>query len=394
MKDLWELLGTGHLDALEAAKGLPATPRNLERAAHGFGIDAARWAFEQWDLRRRARTKFEKAEAMFFDREALEMATHEKVAWLHAVQFPPRVRVADLTVGIGADLIALARENEAVGYEIDPIRASMARHNLRVHKLDAEIRLGDCLLADWDFDYAFADPARRSGGRRAVRAEDYQPPLAELAGRMSELALGLIKVSPMLPDETLKAHGRRVDFGSFGGECREAVLRVGRELVCDDGSVDRSVWALHVESGRWLANFDFEHVDVDPEPLAEPLAVLYEADPAAIRAHALPLLCQNLKARLLGDSNGYLTGNVLADDLEAESFARAFRVLTFGRADPKRIREELRKRGARVGAVKLRAVREDPSAWIARLRSKGNREVVLILYPVGKSLRFVLAEPA
>lgn len=308
---------------------------------------------------------------------------------MHAAPFPPRARVADLTVGIGADLIALARENEALGYEVSPIRAAMARHNLRVHGFEAEIRVGDCLASSWDFEYAFADPARRSGGRRVVRAEDYQPPLPELADRMSVLALGLIKVSPMLRDEELRAYGSRVDFWSFGGECREAVLQVGRGIEDDD-----SIRAFHVESGSRLGGREVELLGVGHEPLEEPLEYVFEADPAAIRAHALPRLCKLLAARPLGDSSGYLTSAETAQDREGMAFSRAFRAVSYGRADLKRIREELTSRDATVEAVKIRGVREDPEVWRRGLRASGTVKLFLLLYPVGKSVRYVLAEPS
>src|SRR5687767_5373956 len=103
------------MEALSRASGLQPTPKNIDRVAEATSPEAARWAFEQWSLRKRAQEKFAKADEMLFTREALEQATHEELAHFHASQFPQRTRVADLTCGIGADLIALARNGEAVG---------------------------------------------------------------------------------------------------------------------------------------------------------------------------------------------------------------------------------------------------------------------------------------
>ena len=148
--------------ALGDAAGLVATPKTLEKVAAAIGsAEVARWAFTQWELRKRAATKFVRADAMLFDREALEMASTEALARFHASRYPSGVPVIDITVGIGADLMALAARGPAVGYEIDTMRAEMARHNLAVYDVTAELHASDGLGARGD--YVWADPARREG---------------------------------------------------------------------------------------------------------------------------------------------------------------------------------------------------------------------------------------
>lgn len=385
MEDIWSHLGAGHRAALDAARGLPPSASYLDRLSRRHGAEAARWAFEQWELRTRARTKFARAEAMLFDRDGLEMATHEELAWVHSMTFPAGEAAADLTCGIGADLIALARSRPAVGFEVDPLRAAMARHNLAVHGLVADIRLESCLEASWDFAYAVADPSRRKAGRRVLEAGDYDPPLDTLSSRMRGLKGGSIKVSPMLKDETLGQHGDWVEFVSFGGECREAIVRFGPRAK---GSPSGEVLAFHAETSTWLTG------QAEPEPSVEaPLKYVFEADPAAIRAHSLGTLGECLEAVPLGNSNGYLTGSEPASDPGGRAFSRAFEVVGHGRADAKRIRQDLRKLGASVEAVKVRGVKEEPRAWLDKLKSEGPRRLLLILYPVGKSVRYALIEP-
>lgn len=372
--------------ALALAKGLSPTPKNIERIAGATGPEAASWAFTQWELRRRARAKFKLADEMLFDRDGLEMASHEGLAITHDAHFPKGSRVADLTCGIGSDTIALARSCEVVGFEIDQERAEFARHNLALHGLSAEMRVEDCMAAYWDFRYAFADPSRRSAGTRKFDPEAFLPPLSKLVERMSQLSLGLIKLSAMLPDSVLRGLGGRVDFASLGGECREALVHLGKEPIAGGGA---SVWAFQADKGRWLSGETHKL----PDPVETPSGFFFEADPAAIRAHALGGLCRQGGLAPLGDSNGYLTGDsVLRDDL-AEHFVRPFRALSFGHADEKAIRADLKRLGAKIEAVKVRGVKEDPIVWKKRLRSAGGRPLDLALYPVGRSLRYALIQP-
>lgn len=373
--------------ALELSKGQHAGPKSIERVAARTSEEAARWAFAQWELRERARTKFERAAQMLFDRDGLEMASHEVLARYHASRFPMVARVADLTTGIGADLIALAARNQALGFEIRPDRAEMARHNLAANGVCAEVRLEDCLRADWDFPYAFADPARRTRGRRTLDPACFEPPLAELVWRMRSLEMGCIKLSPMLADSVLKSLGCRLEFVSLGWECREALVFVGAAFPQPKEPDEVSVWAVRAETGEALRGGSRPSGRTDI-----PASYLLEADPAAIRAGALGALCEKTGSVQLGDSNGYLTTERLTPGTLADPWLRSYTVLAHGNADEKRIRADLVVLDARVSAVKVRGLKLDPRQWERRVHGTGAKPIALILYPVGRSLRYVLAE--
>lgn len=361
--------------ALELAAGLEPTAANLERIAKSTTADAARWAFTQWELRRRARAKFERADAMLFDRDSLEMATHERIAAYHAGCFPIDVPVADVGCGIGADLIALGRRGPAIGYELDSERADFARHNLEVHGVQSEIRNGDGVEAA-EADYVFTDPQRRGGGKRFSDFEDFTPRPDRLVERFADRHKLGIKLSPLLDDASFEAlaGGRpfRLEFVSFGRECREALLWVGREVTTGR-------YAVHIESGEVLAASELS------DWTEEPLGWVHEADPAAIRAHCLGAF----RCPALGDSNGYLTG----DEAIRTPWLRSYRVLWHSNADVKRVRAALDELGAGVSTVKSRGVKLDPAELRRALRGKGTREVAIIAYPVGKRVRYVLVEP-
>jgi hypothetical protein len=376
--------------ALELAQGLEPTPKHLQKVAGRTSPEAARWAFEQWSLRQRAAAKFSRAGEMLFTREALEQATHEQVAEHRAARFPQGAVVADLTCGIGGDLLALARRGPSTGYELDPARAAIARHNLAVHGLQAEVREEDGLAAASSYPYAVADPARRQSGRRTLDPAEFEPNPLLLADLLRGMRLAAIKLSPMLPDDFFRSLLRerdRLEFVSFGGECREAVVWLGEEA----GQVSpHSVFAAHVESGTQLpGSLDPPATAYDLPTADDPDAFFFEADPAAIRAHALAQLCAAYGLRALGDSNGYLTGPRLVDS----PWLKAYRTLAHHPADLKRTRAALAELDASTPELKQRGAKFDLVSLRKQFRREGSRLVAIALWTVGKSVRHTIIEP-
>lgn len=360
--------------ALELARGLDPTAGNLERVAAEVGEPEAAWAFTQWRLRQRARAKFADADRMLFEAEALEQATHQTIAAYHASRFPEGVLVADLTAGIGGDLMALARRGPAIGYDTDSERAELAAHNAAIVR-PTEVRVADALSAG-GFDYALADPARRLAGRRTLSPAEFAPDPVKLADRLRGLRLAGIKLSPLLDDAFLIGLGDELEFVSCGGECREALIWVGAEAR-------KGRCALLAETR--------DRLEASPPTrfLGEPLTWLFEADPAAIRAHALGSLERLGDLHQLGESNGYLTG-----DRPARSpWLKAYRVLETTVADAKIVRARLRALGSKTPDVKARAVKMDAEAFRHRLRLDGKRDLVVALYPAEGRTRCVILEP-
>jgi len=345
-------------------------PRALDEAAVRFGTEIANWAFAQAALREKAKERFPDAESMWFGREALEQATHPAVAAYHASKFPNAAKVVDLTCGIGADLKAIAERGASIGIELEPVRAACAAHNVP----GAQVIVADAL--EWwakQSEYVIADPARRSDGRRSVRFEDFAPDPIRLAQLIRPLRLGLIKLSPMCSDEDLARLDAGIEFVSYRRECREALALIGEDA-------DPGVWAVHLETGERLPS--------GLEPIhAEPGRYLYDADPAAIRAHTLDAF--GIPA--LGDHPGYLT----ADEAIESPWLRRYEILYAGKGDLKTTRAAARKLGARALELKQRGTGLDPKPLLRAL-DLGERPVSLVAYRVGKSIRHLLAagEPA
>lgn len=356
--------------ALDGAENTPPTAKNIEHLSKQTSPEHARWAFTQWELRKKAVAKFSRAREMLFTREALEQATNEEVAKYHAEKFPSGAPVADLTAGIGADSIALALRGPVIAFEKDPTRAAYCKHNLDVYGVAANVMCEDALASDWDFDFAYADPSRRTGSRRTLNPNLFEPSIESLLEKMAKLKFGIVKLSPAMSGRDLQNISKCIEFVSFGGECREALAHIN--LDCEGFS------AVHIETRARLPAGQ-------PGPATEePLAWLLEADPAAIRADCLGTLCAQLDAFELGDSNGYLT----AAREGAWPWSRSYRVLAHGKFDERVLKATVRQLGIGKAIVKTRGVPTQRQ----ELKFGTGKEAILALYPVGKSARFCVLE--
>lgn len=374
------LLTPSAICALDLAKGQPVTPNNLSRVSKEVGEELTRWAFQQWALREKARQKFERADEMLFVAEALEQATHPAVAAWRAQQFPSGASVADITCGIGADLIALAQHGCSVtGLDLDSDRADAARHNLEVHGLTGDVQTGDGLAAD-GFDYIIADPARRMDGRRTLDINEFQPNPIEIAERFGDTKRLAIKLTPMLADDLLLGFQGRVDFVSYGAECREACIWLGTEVQPGWG-------AVHVESGSRI-EVGLTPIGLDASTVAEPGQFLHHLDPAAIRAHAGPVLAEQYGLTQLGDAPAYWVG---AECIHSP-WLRPYEILADQGADTKKLKATLRALDARVVEIKVSGPKIDAKRLQTDIQATGSRALSLCVWGVGKSVRYTLVE--
>ncbi|MBZ0285970.1 MAG: class I SAM-dependent methyltransferase, partial [Anaerolineae bacterium] len=99
-------------------------------------------ALEMARLRMKAVDKFgEDARRMFFTREALEQASDPLVRRYRAEVIGAH-SVIDACCGIGADSLAFARNGaEVYGFDTDPARIEIARHNVTQLGLNAQFEV-------------------------------------------------------------------------------------------------------------------------------------------------------------------------------------------------------------------------------------------------------------
>lgn len=344
-----------------------------------FGEDLASFGASQVGLRKKARVKFSNAASMVFVTEALEQATAEPIAQFHASHFPLGVRVLDGTCGIGGDTLALAKDHQVIGYEMDPLRGNCARWNLKANQLNGTIVSPSPFPENEAIDFGWFDPSRRKDQQRLRRMEDYSPNPYSLVQNFASAQLIGIKLSPLDRDSDLQKLGPRVEFVSYHGQCLEAVVWMG-SLIGGPG-LERGTWAININTMQALEGNGHQ-------PLKQadmPSGFIYEADPAAIRAHALG----HFEMPNLGDRPGYLT----CDQFIVSNWLKGYRVLEVDSFDLKRLKRNLVSHQYGVAVIKSRATGIVPEMLIKQLPESGNELTTLIFYESKKKIRVATTVP-
>lgn len=341
---------------LAALAGEPLDPLATVAALRKrWGEDEAAWLYDQARLRLRARGKFPEAGALLFEAEALEQASAGPVARWRAEQvFGPYERVADLGAGIGGDALALAAAGKRVrAVERDPVRAAILEHNAAALGLADRIEVvtGDWRALALDVDAAFADPARRSGGRRTVRLEAMEPPIRDLERLARRLPALAVKLAPAL-DKSELPPGAGLGFVSLAGELKEALAGFG-ELAAPEP------WAVALPAGVRLLGPE------GPERTGPVGNYLYEPDPAVIRAGLVRRLAAELDAWQLDAQVAYLS----ADEPRSTPLVRGWRVLEHGPFRQKTAAAWLAAHGAGGVEVKRRRSPVEPAVLEKKLRA-------------------------
>jgi hypothetical protein len=340
----------------------------FQRLARKYPSNIARAAVEQAILRRLAQAKFSTADRMYFTRESLEQATAEPIAQHRASRFINFDHLFDLGCGIGGDTLALARVAPVVGIDIDGTRLHLAAANAEALQLTDRISLVQADLTHHPLRFpkasgAFFDPARRLEGRRLRSVEAYQPPIHILREWEPSLEGLAVKVSPAVDLAELAGYDCEVEFVSWRGQLREAVLWFGGLM-----SARRRATVLPGSHSM--------HGERQPSlPVCPPKAYVYEPDPAVIRAGFVSNLGRQLNAHQIDPTIAFLTSM----DHVVSHFARAFRVEAVIPFQLKRLRAELRSRDAGAVTIKKRGSAVDTADLIRRLRLRGSKEHTVIL---------------
>ena len=331
-------------------------------------------------LRRRALEKlgklgelapdFQVSNWLFTD-EALQQATAAPVALHRAARLAmraggPDVLVHDATCSIGTELAALRGAGvRAVGSDIDAVRLAMARHNLGGA---TDLCRADALHPVTRDTVVLVDPARRVGGRRRSRTDDYRPGLGPVLDTYRDRRL-VVKCAPGIDFDDVRRLGfdGEIEVTSYRGSVREACLwsaGLSRPGVRRRASIlDRGEQITDTEpdecpvrpAGRWI---------VDP-------------DGAVVRAG----LVRHYGARhglwQLDPDIAYLSGDRLPAGV------RGFEVLEQLAFDERRLRQALAALGCGALEILVRGVRIDPDGLRRRLRPRGDRPLSVVIARIG-----------
>jgi hypothetical protein len=359
--------GREALDAARASRGAEplARRRDLESRRPGLAPAEARAALAQDDLRVRAAAKTPLADALLFERAALEQATSHVVAAERARRFAPFPTVADLGAGIGLDTIALAAVvARVVAVERDPARCALLRWNVKASGVADRTTVveGDAVASPPSADAAFLDPDRRPQGKRTLDPAAFEPNAAAWAALAARYGSLLVKLAPATRPQDVP--GAALEWVSLGGEMKEARLGFGALSITAPRRALLLPQAIVVE-GTGIAW---------PEPREPEVGdVLLDPDPSIVLAGLVGDAAVSIGARPIHPRIAYLLAGQTAP------WARPLRVHAVLPADASTIREALDDRGVGDVEVRTRGVEDAADVWRRRIGTRrGPRGIVVI----------------
>ncbi|MCJ7736458.1 MAG: hypothetical protein MUQ10_03960, partial [Anaerolineae bacterium] len=236
-------------------------------------------------------------------------------------------------------------------------------------------------------DAAFVDPARRVTGddgldrRRVFSLSEMVPPLSAIRGLRARVPDVLVKVAPGVDLDEVPSDAA-VTFIAEGIHLKEALLSFGalRPL--------RSRQAVVLPGPHVFAGEAGSHPRFGIPDIRTVQDVLYEPNPAVLRAGLVRDLGRRLHAGQIDPEIAYLT----ADDLVPTPFARAWPVERDGPFNLKELNRWLREAGVGRVIVKKRGSPIDPDAFRRRLKiTRGGPEKTVFITQAGGKPWMVLA---
>ncbi len=339
-------------------------------------------------LRRRATEKLGGLGAVsnwLFTDEALQQATAAPVALHRAARLAaarPGVVVHDVTCSIGTELAALRRSGvHTVGSDIDPVRLTMARHNLGVglgvglrgdkepNEPRVDVCRADALHPVTRDTVVVADPARRRGGRRRWRPDDYQPGLDQLMDCYRGRDL-VVKCGPGIDFDQLRGFDGEIEVISYRGSVREACLWT------------TGLAGPGVRRRASILDFGEQITDAEPDDCGARPAGRWIVDPdgAVVRAGLVRHYAARHGLWQLDPDIAYLSGDRLPPGV------RGFEVVEQLPLDERRLRHALQALDCGALEILVRGVsrvQADPDALRRGLRPQGSRPLSLVVTRIG-----------
>ena len=245
---------------------------------------------------------------------------------------PSRLRVADLTGGMGVDAWAFAQVAEEVLYnemQVELARATELNFSeLGVRNTlfrNCQVETGNVaeVLDGFRPDVIFLDPARRAeDGRKVFLIEECQPDVPGLLPELYEACrYVLLKLSPMaditMACKRLGAHVKEVHVMASGGECKELLFLLDRDWT--------GAPATFVVEGGAVMEIPGQAGNDVKLCAPKPGESLFEPGKALTKAGAFNLPCERFGLTKLGIHTHLYAGVSVPEELRP--FGKVFEIL-------------------------------------------------------------------
>jgi hypothetical protein len=389
---------SSHRERIQALAARPITPAIIVSLRKELGEAAARELIEIASVQSKAVKKFGDGVWMATAR-AIEQASDRMVA-AYKASWMRDLDVIDLCGGIGGDAMGFAARGCVVTVDRDPQMTMMAAGNLR--SLNASQAASVC--ADVEKYMGFLgnapkrcgihiDPDRRVDRRRTTDPSCYSPGIEFVSRLAASSASCWIKLAPAaeLSEPWVQAHHRQ--WISYLGSVREQALLCGEGIGSAGLQANERSAVRVLRDGthcRFASSLTTEGYLL--ERSAEPLAYLYDFDPAIRAAGLSEAFAAAHSLSLLADAGGFFTSD---EALPASPLLQSFKTLWAGPADLKLIKKQLSVLACELQAIKVRGTDHEPAKLLKQLKQDTAPEsaaAVLLLGRCGKRVFAVIAK--
>ena len=327
-------------------------------------------------LRIRGRRKFDSADQMFFTREALEMATDQKIAVYKAKRFQNFENVVDCCCSIGGDLCFLASRKtgcKTLGIDLDPAAVLLANKNLQVHNHSSSAVVSNFFdLQSSDFDAIHVDPDRRQHGRSTF-GDKFEPPLDAVFEKLSGFGSAAIKVAAATAHKEFYPNDIERQWIGHSRECKQQIIWTG-DLATRKNCHVASV-IVNDKVTEFAAPLDkVDHCRVGPaNQIGE---FVFEPHNTVLAAGLIDALADEFDLKRIDTEIAYLTG----DQSINNDLLQQFRVLECVSGDSKKISAAIDRHELGKLEIKNRGVEEDFVNQIRQTKcGTGDRAGTIIL---------------
>ena len=249
-----------------------------------------------------------------------------------------RLRIADLTGGMGVDAWAFAQVAEDVLYnemQVELVRATelnfreLGVENVQFRNARVEPGKVREVLDGFEPDVIFLDPARRAeDGRKVFLIEECQPDVLGLLPELFEASrYVLLKLSPMaditMACKRLGTHLKEIHIVAAGGECKELLFLLDRDWSGAPATFIVEGGAVMEIPGQ--AGNDGPSLVISTGAKRSGEICLFEPGKALLKAGAFGLPCTRFGLTKLGQHTHLYVGEAVPEELRP--FGKVFEVL-------------------------------------------------------------------
>ena len=258
-----------------------------------------------------------------------------------------RLRIADLTGGMGVDAWAFAQVAEEVLYnemQVELVRATelnfrdLGVENVRFRNARVEPGKVAEVLDGFRPDVIFLDPARRAeDGRKVFLIEECQPDVLGLLPELFEASrYVLLKLSPMaditMACKRLGDHVKEVHVVAAGGECKELLFLLDRDwegtpatFIVEGGAVMEIPDQAGNDSPSLVVPSEAKESVISTGAKRSGEIFLFEPGKALLKAGAFGLPCGRFGLTKLGQHTHLYVGEAVPEELRP--FGKVFEIL-------------------------------------------------------------------